>query len=263
MVTGPGALPLVNWLFWATLTSGTVGVVAGTELLGGTTRGYRLFMSFVVTAFAAILLASELALPADASPGPRRLLVVGCAAACAAYLVASLLRRPAPLAGATAALLGVAAALAMVARPIPEAGSPAVGVIFATQVLAGTLALGSAMASMLLGHWYLVTPRLSPLPLRRMMWLLVAALAVEAAAFGVALVAVPSGAALGGSLGWLTWLRLIAGIGLPVVITGLAIAASRAASLQATTGLLYVALALVMAGTIAGSSITFLSGVPV
>jgi hypothetical protein len=39
--------------------------------------------------------------------------------------------------------------------------------------------------------------------------------------------------------------------------------ASRAASLQASTGLLYIGLALVMAGSIAGPSIAYLTGVPV
>ena len=39
------ALPFVNWIFWATLTSGSLLVVGLSELLGGTTRGYRLFMA--------------------------------------------------------------------------------------------------------------------------------------------------------------------------------------------------------------------------
>ena len=54
------ALPFVNWIFWATLTSGTLLVVGGTEMLGGTTRGYRLFMAGVLAVCAAILLLSEL-----------------------------------------------------------------------------------------------------------------------------------------------------------------------------------------------------------
>ena len=64
-------------------------------------------------------------------------------------------------------------------------------------------------------------------------------------------------------MGWLTWLRLVVGTLLPIGIAVLAILASRAASLQASTGLLYIALALVMAGSIAGASITYLTGVPV
>jgi hypothetical protein len=115
---------------------------------------------------------------------------------------------------------------------------------------------------MLLGHWYLVTPKLSPQPLRRMMWLLLVALVMQIVAFAVAVLAISSGP-LGGPIAWLTWLRLGVGIVLPIGITVLAALASRAASLQASTGLLYIGLALIMAGSIAGASITYLTGVPV
>jgi hypothetical protein len=95
-----------------------------------------------------------------------------------------------------------------------------------------------------------------------MMWLLIGALVLQAAAFGAALLVVGA-EPLNGDLAWLTWLRLVAGTLLPIGITALAILASRAASLQASTGLLYIGLALVMAGSIAGASITYLTGVPV
>jgi len=98
--------------------------------------------------------------------------------------------------------------------------------------------------------------------LRRMMWLLIGCLALQAVTFAVALIGVGTGA-LEGGLGWLTWLRLAAGILLPILITVLAILASRAASLQASTGLLYIGMALIMAGSIAGASITYLTGIPV
>ena len=58
-------------------------------------------------------------------------------------------------------------------------------------------------------------------------------------------------------------LRLAAGIVLPIGATALAILASRASSLQASTGLLYIGLALIMAGSIAGASLTYLTGLPV
>ena len=124
------------------------------------------------------------------------------------------------------------------------------------------LALGSVNAAMLLGHWYLVTPKLSTAPLRRLMWLLLAALALQGVAFGVAVLAVSPGP-LGGPIGPLTWLRLAVGILLPIVITVLALLASGAPSLQASTGLLYIGLAFVIAGSIAGASIAYLTGVPV
>ena len=124
------------------------------------------------------------------------------------------------------------------------------------------MSVGAVTAAMLLGHWYLVTPRLSPAPLRRMMWLLLVALGLQAVLFAVAVIAISSGP-LGGPIGWLTWLRLVVGILLPIGITVLALLASRAASLQASTGLLYIGLALVMAGSIAGASLAYLTGVPV
>lgn len=258
----PQALPLVNWLFWTALSSGTIGVVSATEILGGTTRGYRLFMAFVVVAFAGVLVLSEINLPVDPAAPARRVLVLGAAVAAGAYLVAAIARLPRSWIGLAAAALGCAA-LVSVAAGLASAVGTLVAALFGLQLLLATVALGSTMAAMLLGHWYLVTPRLSPTPLRRMMVLLLAGLVLQGVAFAAALLVVPAAAALSGSLAWLTWLRLFAGILLPLVICVLAVLASRAPSLQATTGLLYVALALVMAGSIAGSSIAYLTGVPV
>jgi hypothetical protein len=255
------ALPFVNWIFWGASSAGTLLVVGATELLGGTTRGYRLFMAWLLVAFAGVWLLSELVLPggvpAAGTESLRRPLVVVFGTGALGYLVASLGRWPRSGLAVGTALVGLAALITLAAaggvRSVP---------LFAGQLVAAALALGSVFAAMLLGHWYLVTPRLSPLPLRRMMWLLIAALVLQAVGFGVA-VLTSEGAPLDGPLGWITWLRLAVGILLPIAITVLAILASRAASLQASTGLLYIGLALVMAGTIAGSSLAYLTRVPV
>src|SRR5574338_506941 len=255
------ALPFVNWIFWAALSSGSLLVVGITELLGGTTRGYRLFMAWLLAAFAAILLLSELALTpgtvADQTADLRRLLVWIFAGVTVAYLLASLLRLPRSGLAILGGLVGIVALAALAA-----AGGTESPTLFAAQLGLGALALGAVNAAMLLGHWYLVTPKLSPAPLRRMMWILIAALVLQGVAFAVAVLAVSSGP-LGGPIGWLTWLRLGVGIVLPIGITVLAILASSAASLQARTGLLYIGLAFVMAGCIAAASITYLTGIPV
>lgn len=255
------ALPYVNWIFWAALTAGSLLVVGGTELLGGTTRGYRLFMAGVLAICATVLLVSELNLVStsavDATAELRRGLVWACAALSGAYLVASIARLPRSglaLAGGSSGILALAA--------LAVAGGTLSAPLFAAQLMLVAVALGAVTAAMLLGHWYLVTPKLSPAPLRRMMWLLLASLGLQALLFVVAVTAVSSGP-LGGPIGWLTWLRLVAGILLPIGITVLALLASRAASLQASTGLLYIGLALVMAGSIAGASLAYLTGVPV
>lgn len=255
------ALPFVNWVFWAGLTAGTLLVVGVSERLGGTTRGYRLFMAAMLTVCAAVLVASDLALPPDAAAssteGVRRPLTFVFAAGTLAYLVASIARRPRSGLAIGTGLIGLGALVVLAAgggvRSVP---------LFAAQLVVAALALGAVNAAMLLGHWYLVTPKLSPAPLRRMMWLLVAALFVQGLAFVMAILLVGADP-LEGDIGWLTWLRLAVGIVLPIGVAGLALLASRAASLQASTGLLYIGLALVMAGSIAGTSLAYLTGVPV
>jgi hypothetical protein len=254
-------LPFVNWIFWATLTAGSLLVVGVTEVLGGTTRGYRLFMASLLVVCAAILLLSELNLApgtwADATGGVRRGMVWVVGGLTAAYLVASLARLPRSglaIAAGSAGILSLAV--------LAAAGNTLSAPLFTAQLIVASLALGAVTAAMLLGHWYLVTPRLSPAPLRRMMWLLLASLGVQALLFVVAVTTISSGP-LGGPIGWLTWLRLVAGILLPIGVTVLALLASTAASLQASTGLLYIGLALVMAGSIAGASLAYLTGVPV
>ena len=255
------ALPFVNWIFWATLTSGTLLVVGGTEMLGGTTRGYRLFMAGVLAVCAAILLLSELNLAqgtvADETAGMRRTVVWVAAGLTLAYLIASVARLPRSGLAVAAGTAGIGALAALAA-----AGGTLSAPLFTAQLILVSLALGAVSAAMLLGHWYLVTPQLSPDPLRRMMWLLLAALVLQAITFALALLVISSGP-LGGPIGWLTWLRLVAGILLPFAVTLLALLASRAASLQASTGLLYIGLALVMAGSIAGASLAYWTGVPV
>jgi hypothetical protein len=255
------ALPFVNWIFWTALSAGTLLVVGLTELLGGTTRGYRLFMAWLLVAFVAVLVASELSLTPgtelDSTAGLRRVLVVVMAVVTVAYLAASLLRLPR---GGLAVAGGVVGVLAL--ATLSAAGATLSPLLFSIQLVLAALALGAVNAAMLLGHWYLVTPRLSPAPLRRMMWLLLAALVLQGVTFAVAAVTVSSGP-LGGPIGPLTWLRLAVGILFPIVITVLAMLASRAPSLQASTGLLYIGLAFVAAGAIAGASITYLTGVPV
>jgi hypothetical protein len=254
-------LPFVNWIFWAALTAGSLLVVGVTEVLGGTTRGYRLFMAALLAVCAGILLLSELNLApgtwADETGALRRGMVWVVGGLTAAYLVAS-------LAGLPRSLLAIAAGSAGIfcLAVLAAAGNTRSALLFTAQLILASVALGAVTAAMLLGHWYLVTPKLSPTPLRRMMWLLLVALGGQALLFIVAVTVISSGP-LGGPIGWLTWLRLVAGILLPIGITILALLASRAASLQASTGLLYIGLALVMAGSIAGASLAYLTGVPV
>src|SRR4029079_5381067 len=195
-------------------------------------RGYRLFMAWVLVVFAAILLLSELNLPVgtavEETAGGRRWLVVACAVASLAYLAASILQRPRSLLAIGGGLVGMLALATLAAG-----GATLSPLLFTVPLVLAALPLGSVNAAMLLGHWYLVTPKLSAAPLRRMMWLLLAALGGQGLAFGVAVLAVSSGP-LGGPIGPLTWLRLGVGIVLPIGITVLALLATPAGSLPAS-----------------------------
>lgn len=244
------ALPWVNWIFWGVLAAGSVSVVGGIELTGGTTSGYRRFMAWLGVGFAAIWLLSDLNLT-DSGLSRWENGVTAFALASVVYLVASLLRWPRS---------GIALATGAVGLWTVASIAFGESELWVVQLLLGAAALGAVNAGMLLGHWYLVTPQLSPTPLRRMMAVLLLALVLQGLAFTVALMGADPDA--WSHVTWLVWLRLVVGILLPIGITTLAWVATRAASLQATTGLLYIALAFVITGTIGGASLTFWTGIP-
>ena len=244
------ALPWVNWIFWGVLASGTISVVGVIELTGGTTTGYRRFMAWLGVGLAAIWLLSDLNLKYFWL-SPAEFGAAAFTAVSVAYLVASLARWPRSGLAIAAGVIGLATVSAIA---FGESN------LWVAQLWLAAAALGAVTAAMLLGHWYLVTPQLSPTPLRRMMGVLLVALILQGVAFGVALAGADPEA--WSHVAWLVWLRLIVGILLPMGITVLAWMATRAASLQASTGLLYVALAFVITGTIGGASLTFWTGVP-
>src|SRR5213595_3884718 len=140
------------------------------------------------------------------------------------------------------------AVVALATRPAESTVDP---LAFAAMPL-GAIALGGADGAMLLGHWYLVTPKLSPAPLRR------ASLTVVA---GVVLRGDLNGA-------WDTALfvalALRIGVGLFMTLV-IALAAWWTAGMntQSSTGLLYVALGGAFAGEVSARVIFFLTGVPI
>lgn len=254
------ALPYVNWIFWGALSAGTLLAVGLTEWLGGTTRGYRLFMAVAVLIGGGIWLASELGLapvPATSATAElRRALVWVFSGLALAYAIA--LWRTWPRIGL--ALGGGGVGIAALAG-LAVAGGTANPPLFAAGLVAAAVALGSVNAAMLLGHWYLVTPKLSPAPLQRLIAILIGALVIQGllAAWSV----VVSDGAFVADDAWLIGLRFAVGIVLPLAISVAALLATRATSLQATTGLLYIGLAMVMAGTIGAASLSYLAGAPI
>jgi hypothetical protein len=248
------ALPYVNWIFWGALAGGTLLAIGLTEWRGGTTRGYRLFMAWSILVAAVIWAVSEMGLApvpaADATADLRRALVWAFLGLAIGYLLA--VWRAWPRGALVSAVAGgVAGAAALVALAV---ASGAEAGLFAVGLVTAAVALGSVTAGMLLGHWYLVTPKLSPDPLRRLIRALIGALVVQGllVAWSVAVIGVDEAVA------WLTGLRFFVGVVFPLAIAVLALRATDAPSMQSTTGLLYIGLAAVMAGTIGAASLVYL-----
>ena len=181
------ALPYTLLLVLVELAVGGLWVLWGAHLRGHVARSFVQFSAALVavTAGLALLAALKVSVPAevegypldDAYAGPARLLLAVTLGLSTAYFLATLTAaRPLALAlGGAASLagLGTVAALAGVFSP-PAWGYA--GVFLALAV--GSLVAGGVSLGMVLGHWYLVTPRLPERPLREVTAFLLAALAV-------------------------------------------------------------------------------------
>jgi hypothetical protein len=136
--------------------------------------------------------------------------------------------------------------------------------VFALLVLPlGSLALGGACAAMLLGHWYLVTPKLSPGPLQTAALVVVFAVVLQSL---VVAVTFASGALVGATAqtGLVVAVGIRVGVGLLMTL-GVALGAWWTARMntQSSTGLLYVGLGTALAGEISARVLFFLTGAAV
>jgi hypothetical protein len=132
-------------------------------------------------------------------------------------------------------------------------------------VLAGALALGSALAALSLGHWYLVTPSLSVHPLIQLTFLCLGALVAQIVLLPLLLLLPgprPDRIQLLFSE-YLVFLgvRIVFGLLAPLVMTLMTWRTARIRSLDSATGLLYVVSALILAGEIAARTLFFLTDI--
>ena len=182
--------------------------------------------------------------------------------------VGSAFRRRPRLPAAALAVVGLVAALASPLFPLflaPEPGGPALPLLAA---LSGTLLLGATAATLTLGHWYLVDTTLSIRPLAAG-----SALFLGAAGFRclVALAALLTGGAAALRLASPADLvysttalffsfRAITGLAAPLALAFLVRSTTRIRSTQSATGLLYVALILVLFGELTAIFLEIVSG---
>jgi hypothetical protein len=126
----------------------------------------------------------------------------------------------------------------------------------------GALALGGLDGAMLLGHWYLVTPKLPTAPLRNASLIVVAAVVLQ--------LVVVLATVMRGDLSGTTQTGLVVAIGIRIGVgllmtLAVALAAWWTARMntQSSTGLLYVGLGSALAGEISARVLFFLTGAAV
>jgi len=267
------ALPYVNWITLVALAIGAFAFVLITGWVTDATTGYLRFTAVAAAVLAALAFASDGALPSPtglaivpATPelDALRRLGLGAFAIIAIGYALLLGRRPARLAvgGAAAA----SAAVTLGAAAVGWAPTLVDAVPFYVQLGTLSAVAGGALAAISLGHWYLVTPKLSALPLLLQSRMLLTALIVQLLLFvvwgtlGGGIDQAPW-EALSGSPALLAWLRGIITVAFPVVLVFMALRTAHTRSMESATGLLYIALAAVLAGTIGAAALYVSSGI--
>ncbi len=136
--------------------------------------------------------------------------------------------------------------------------------------LAATALLGSVMLTMVFGHWYLVIPRLSIDPLKRLTKVLIAAIAIRivtmAASFAVLDVKLPFAAVLHELFvqqGIFFWPRVIFGVLVPTVLAFMIWSTVKIHHTQAATGLLYLAVVALLFGEFFSKFLLFAVSIPI
>jgi hypothetical protein len=134
------------------------------------------------------------------------------------------------------------------------------------QLAVVSLAIGGVFAAMILGHWYLVTPKLPEAPLILLAQVLLGLVVLQVVLFW-AWVATGAGPADGAPFGALVgpwalfvWLRLIVGLIFPLIVSWASVQTARTRSMESATGLLYINVGSIAAGTILAAGLYFGAG---
>ena len=267
------SLAFINWTVLTGLAIGSFGAVVLGRLRTDATRGYLAFTGMVAVLLGLLAITSDGALPGAAAGSPvaidgswdeaRRAAMAVFSGLAFAYVVAIMRGRRAPLlAGA-----GIAAGAAVLGLASIAWGGGALGsVLLLLQLVTLTAALGGVWAAMVLGHWYLVTPKLAEAPLvrfARALSLIVAGQIVLFVAWiglGAGPGGVPGFGALVGTWALFVWLRLLIGLVFPLVVSWAAIQTARTRSMESATGLLYIDVGTIAAGTILAAGLYFGAG---
>ncbi len=267
-------LAFINWTVLTGLALGSFAAVALARWRTEATRGFLAFTSACAVVFGILAYLSDQALPATLGGSPivadaafdlpRRLALLAFCVLATLYTIALVRRGNVSIPGG---LTLVAAAGVLLFGALSWGGGlfGAVPLLLQLGVLATVT--GGVFAAMILGHWYLVTPKLPEAPLILFARLLLAVVAVQIVLFlvWVAVGAGPAGgapfAALGGQWALFVWLRLIVGLVFPLIVSWAAVQTARTRSMESATGLLYIDVGSIAAGTILAAGLYFGAGI--
>jgi hypothetical protein len=268
------ALPFVNWITLVALAGGTFAFVGLAGQFTDATRGYLAFSAICAALLASLVVVTDLALPQPAvslaiiSAPPdlstlRRAALVVFAIVGVIYAVAVARGWRRDVFGLT----GIAAfAVALAAAAAGWAASSADAIPLLLQLAVLSAAAGGSLAALVLGHWYLVTPRISTRPLVLLTRALAIVVFVQLLLFAVwALFGGGPGQAafesLTGSAALFGWLRLLVSLVFPLVLVVMARRTAQTRSMESATGLLYIAIAAIAAGTIGAAALYVTQGI--
>jgi hypothetical protein len=267
-------LAFVNWTVLTGLAFGSFAAVVMLRRRTTATPGYLRFTTICAVGFGVLAWLSDGALPASLGSSPvvvdpawdvpRRVALVAFCLLVAGSLVAG---RLGPRATSVTQWAGLAAAAATLLFGALAWGDGSAGVVaLLVQLLVVSAAIGGVFAAMILGHWYLVTPKLPEAPLILLARVLLAVVAIQVILFWawIATGAGPADAApfasLVGPWALFVWLRLIVGLVFPLVVCWASVQTARTRSMESATGLLYINVGSIAAGTILAAGLYFGAG---
>lgn len=267
-------LAFINWTVLTGLALGSYAAVVLLRRQSSATHGFLAFTTVCAVGFGLLAWLSDGALPNSmgSSPvtvdpawdAPRRVaLGVFVVLMVAALMGRRAFPRIAPHVELAAAAAGI---LTLVFGSLAWGGSGAGGAALLVQLVVLAAATGGVFAAMILGHWYLVTPKLPEAPLILLARILTAIVAAQVVLF-VLFIATGAGPAGGAPLSALTgewalfvWLRLIVGLIFPLIVSWAAIQTARTRSMESATGLLYINVGTIASGTILAAGLYFGAG---
>lgn len=268
-------LAFINWTVLTGLALGSFAAVVLARRATEATNGFLVFTTVCAVAFGWLAWLSDDALPSavlgdspvvvdPAWDSARRVALAAFVGLAGVDLVLRRVRGSGF--GLDLAALG-AGVLVLVLGALAWGGDGLGSLSLLLQLAVLTAATGGVFAAMILGHWYLVTPKLPERPLIIISRTLLAVVGVQVALFvaWTATGAGPAGmgpfVALTGPWALFVWLRLIVGLVFPLIVSWAAVQTARSRSMESATGLLYINVGSIAAGTILAAGLYFGAGV--